>query len=126
MVEEKSAETKHHQMQLMLQEFNRRRKQHWLSILLCFFLGVLGAHRFYLKQHRIGVMILLFTIITFALNPFIFYEKNGFFLAFYERYGILFVGVFFIWIIEMFLSSRSTDKANERIREHVEKINEFS
>lgn len=36
-------------------------KQRIFAIILCFFLGLLGIHKFYLNQNKKGLLILIFT-----------------------------------------------------------------
>ena len=91
--------------------------------MLCFFFGIFGAHRFYLKQNKIAVLIFLFTGLVFVLNPLVFVVHP---LAFSEKYWIFIYGLFFLWVFEMFFASHGTDKANERIRARLEAVNEFS
>ena len=45
-------------------------KERWLAILLCFFLGCWGIHKFYLRQQGQGVAMMLIGLIgLFALVP---------------------------------------------------------
>lgn len=115
MVEEKTSKSKHHQKQEVMQEFQSKQKHHWVTILLCFFLGIVGGHRFYLQQPRRGVIIIGITLLVLV---FYLVVKSG-------GYGIVMSIVFYIWLSEMFFASKNTDKANQIIRSRIEQMYEF-
>lgn len=50
--------------------YGRRAKNKWVSLLLCIFLGFLGAHKFYEEKAGIGVLY-LFTMGVFGIGIFI-------------------------------------------------------
>ncbi|HET7577776.1 MAG TPA: TM2 domain-containing protein [Bacillales bacterium] len=52
-------------------EFERRKKSRVIAFILWFFLGALGAHRFYTGQIGYAVCMLLFGWLTFGIWPFI-------------------------------------------------------
>lgn len=50
--------------------YGRRAKNKWVSLILCIFLGFLGAHKFYEEKAGIGVLY-LFTMGVFGIGIFI-------------------------------------------------------
>jgi TM2 domain-containing membrane protein YozV len=48
------------QKMLFLTQYNAMKKDTTVGVLLCFFLGVFGAHRFYMGQTGMGVLYLVF------------------------------------------------------------------
>ena len=38
---------------------NKKKKHYFATVLLCFFLGMLGAHRFYNRQIKTGCLMLI-------------------------------------------------------------------
>lgn len=47
--------------------FYKIMKQRIFAILLCFFLGPIGAHKFYLNQNKKGLLILILTLTGIGL-----------------------------------------------------------
>jgi TM2 domain-containing membrane protein YozV len=54
----------------MMLEFGEVRKSPVLTFVLAFFLGFVGAHRFYLEQTKLGVGIIVFGFISVSLLVF--------------------------------------------------------
>ncbi|MBD8498404.1 TM2 domain-containing protein [Paenibacillus arenosi] len=55
------------QLIIFMQEYNNRRKSLKIAVLLWFFMGVYGGHRFYLGQPKKAVLLLLSSIILYLL-----------------------------------------------------------
>lgn len=58
-------------LMLVNTEFERRKKSRVIAFILWFFLGALGAHRFYTGQIGYAVCMLLLGWLTFGIWPFI-------------------------------------------------------
>ncbi|HET7580568.1 MAG TPA: TM2 domain-containing protein [Bacillales bacterium] len=58
-------------LMLVNTEFERKKKSRVIAFILWFFLGALGAHRFYTGQIGYAVCILLLGWLTFGIWPFI-------------------------------------------------------
>jgi TM2 domain-containing membrane protein YozV len=58
-----------HQKILFQSQFNNERKNASTAVLLCFFLGGFGAHKFYMGRTGIGLLYLLF---SWTLVPALF------------------------------------------------------
>lgn len=65
------------QRMLFMTRYNAERKDSTIGVLLAFFLGGLGAHRFYLRQFGLGVLYLVF---CWALIPHIIALIECFFM----------------------------------------------
>lgn len=59
------------QMTILASEFDMKKKTKVITFILWFFLGVFGAHRFYLGHIGLGVGMLLVGWITFGIWPLI-------------------------------------------------------
>ncbi|AIS51873.1 hypothetical protein TKV_c06890 [Thermoanaerobacter kivui] len=70
------------QLSILNQEFKKRKRNPVVAWLLWFFLGGLGAHRFYLGKTTSGVILLLVTILTvwwtFGIPTFIWLVVDAF------------------------------------------------
>jgi len=65
------------QRMLFLTSYNAEKKDGAVAVLLAFFLGGLGAHRFYLRQYGLGILYVLF---CWALIPHLIAFIECFFL----------------------------------------------
>ena len=70
-----------------------------VSFYLCLFLGLFGAHRFYLLKFGSGIFMSILTIISISLLP----SVHGF---------ILFVGPLYITIFDLFRIKKMTEEFN--------------
>ena len=95
----------------MLEEFDTVRKKNIIAALLCIFLGIWGAHRFYLGQYTYGGFILLATIALIGLS-----FAAPFDLLYWNLGRHLLLVVFLLWLFEIFRVSGDTDKVNARKR----------
>jgi len=98
----------------MLQEFESVKKGYLKSFLLCWIFGFIGAHRFYLGHHKIGMAIAAGWLLVLAF---------GLFKLELTELAILFpfimVYLFFVGL-ELFLITRTTDRVNAKIRAELE------
>lgn len=108
-------------------EVEKRRKSKLFACVLLFFLGIFGAHRFYLGKNKTGLIQLVFTILNCILMMINFFFFPFFFLAIVP---ILFVTlaiaglslVMVIWLsIDLFLVSKYVNEDKERIRRETAK-----
>ncbi len=65
------------QQLLFMTRYNAERKDSTIAVLLAFFLGGFGAHRFYLRQYGLGALYLVF---CWALIPHLIAFVECFFL----------------------------------------------
>lgn len=100
----------------MLQEFNKRRKKHWIAMLICAVLGGIGVHRIYLKQYKWAAII----FVAFV-SIFILLELGP---AVPGAYGIasLIVPIWYIIVlVEFFRLTNNADQANKGLRAELAK-----
>ncbi len=86
---------------LFLAELNNRRKDTTVGVLLCLFLGGLGAHRFYLGQNLLGIVYLCCFIPYWIVSMLFFL-------------GIPLILPFLVLVIEAFLVGGRVRRYNER------------
>ena len=90
----------------MMLEYSDQKKSHIMAFTLAIFFAALGAHRFYLGQIKIGVILLVMTIVL----PSLFYARPN------EVIGYL-VGVLTFWIIvEIVLVPYFTSRVNRKLK----------
>ena len=85
---------------LFLADLNNRRKDTTVAVLLCLFLGGLGAHRFYLGQNLLGILYVCCFIPYWIVSMVLFF-------------GIPLIFPFFVLVIEAFLVGGRVRSYNE-------------
>lgn len=91
----------------MMLEFGEVRKSPVLIFILAFFLGIVGAHRFYLEQVKMGIGIIVFGVFSVCLAVLL----PDFPLAAYPMF------MFYVWLVsELVLSPVYASRVNRRIR----------
>ncbi|MCY4029575.1 MAG: NINE protein [Acidobacteria bacterium] len=91
---------------LFLAELGGSRKDTTVAVLLCLFLGGLGAHRFYLGQTALGILYICCFIPYWLLSMLLFF-------------GIPLIIPFFVLIVEAFLLGGRVRNYNERTAQHI-------
>lgn len=99
----------------LLAEFERVKKQNLIASILCIFLGMLGAHRFYLGQHFYGGIIAALTISLVLMSLLAPLD-----LLYWEIGKFLIVVVFLLWLFQIYRVSADTDKVNDQIKRDLE------
>ena len=99
----------------MIQEFNRRRKKHWIAMLICAAFGGLGLHRVYLKQYKwAALLFVLFAVI------FVFLSVGPAVPSSYSLTMILVMVWYVIVVVEFFRLTNNADQANAGLRAELE------
>jgi|GEM_PF-7054920 len=98
----------------MLQEFEQKKKGYMVAFILCWAFGFMGVHRYYLGHKMIGLVI-AGTWLAIIAASFIAGGTGNF----EKLLPVILVYVAFVFI-ELFLVTRSTDRANAAIREELE------
>lgn len=91
---------------LFLAELGGSRKDTTVAVLLCLFLGGLGAHRFYLGQSLLGILYICCFIPYWILSMLLFF-------------GIPLILPFFVLIVEAFLLGGRVRNYNERTAQQI-------
>lgn len=91
---------------LFLAELGGSRKDTTVAVLLCLFLGGLGAHRFYLGQTALGILYICCFIPYWLLSMLLFF-------------GIPLIIPFFVLIVEAFLLGGRVRNYNERTAQQI-------
>lgn len=102
----------------MLEEFGRVKKNYYLASVLVLLIGFSGAHRMYLGQFGLGIVMFItwiIVVVSTSLSP----DTYG--MSKYSPFTIL-AAVYVIFVfIEMLQIISNTDKVNDKIRREVEK-----
>ena len=91
---------------LFLAELGGSRKDTTVAVLLCLFLGGLGAHRFYLGQSLLGILYICCFIPYWLLSMLLFF-------------GIPLIIPFFVLVAEAFLLGGRVRNYNERTAQQI-------
>lgn len=91
---------------LFLAELGGSRKDTTVAVLLCLFLGGLGAHRFYLGQSALGILYICCFIPYWLLSMLLFF-------------GIPLIIPFFVLVAEAFLLGGRVRNYNERTAQQI-------
>lgn len=103
----------------MLKEFGQVKKNYYIASILVLLIGFTGAHRMYLGQIAIGIIMFGVWIIIGVSNAR--YPESG---TISETYSPLFIlaALYSIFVfVEMLQIISITDKVNDKIRREVEK-----
>lgn len=102
----------------MMLEYSKVKKSYGLSLLLLIFVGITGAHRFYLGHKLIGAIILSATIVAVTLIS-VGQSSNNEGL---RQAGVyIWLPLFLFLLIELILSFWFVGRENTRIRSRLEK-----
>ena len=91
---------------LFLAELGGSRRDTTVAVLLCLFLGGLGAHRFYLGQPLLGILYICCFIPYWILSMLLFF-------------GIPLILPFFVLIVEAFLLGGRVHNYNDRTAQQI-------
>lgn len=92
-------------LSILNQEFSRRKKSSGTMWFLWFFLGGIGAHRFYLGETAMGIVYVLLALLSIP-TAFLSLIPAG-----------------LLWLVDAFTNTSRYDRANERLEQTI--INEI-
>ena len=97
----------------MMLEMSELRKSHIMAFVLALFFGALGVHRFYLGQIRMGVALLVLTVLSSTM----LFLANDFTDSSQVDMIVNLVMIYSCWLLaEIVLSPYFTSRVNRRIK----------
>ena len=106
------------QQESVRKTFKRQAENETTAFLLCFFLGVFGAHRFYLRQTAAGFAHLVLTLLAVAVFVAGLATHSNLVAALLAALAILLLAI--IWtIVDLFRIDGEVDTRNIQLAEHL-------